>query len=166
MEREKFERMVLQYQRLVYTVCYQLVQDGAQAEDLAQETFLSAWIHRDRCIPGSEKAWLCRIAANRAKDFLKSAYCRRVSPQEAPDELPRQTLTVEEDWESREAVQGIEGQISALRSPYREVSALYFLGGYTVPEIARMLRRPDKTVHTQLHRARAMLRGQLCGAAA
>ena len=73
---------------------------------------------------------------------------------------------MEEDWESREAVQGIEGQISALRSPYREVSALYFLGGYTVPEIARMLRRPDKTVHTQLHRARAMLRGQLCGAAA
>ena len=37
--------------------------------------------------------------------------------------------------------------------------------GYTVLEIARMLHRPDKTVHTQLYRARALLRQGLCGAA-
>ena len=35
--------MVRTYQGLVYTVCYQLVQDQDTAQDLAQETFLAAW---------------------------------------------------------------------------------------------------------------------------
>ena len=79
MTQERFEEMVEQYGRLVFTVCNQLVGDAGQAEDLAQETFLSAWLHADRCPEGAEKAWLCRIAANKAKDCLKSAYRRRVA---------------------------------------------------------------------------------------
>ena len=171
MERGQFEQSFLQYERLVYTICFQMVQDHAQAEDLTQETFLAAWIHRDRCTPGAEKAWLCRIATNRAKDYLKSAYRRRVNPEEIFEtrdcmQLQEKELSVEEAWESKEAAQGIERRIKGLRSPYREVGALYFLGSYTVPEIARMLQRPDKTVHTQLFRARALLRKGLSSAVA
>ena len=165
MEQERFEQSFLQYERLIYTICLQMVHSSAQAEDLVQETFLAAWLHRDRCTPGTEKTWLCRIAVNRAKDYLKSAYCRRVNPDETLQERPVHSCTLEEISESRETVREIEGQIDALRSPYREVSALYFLHSYTVPEIARMLHRPDKTVHTQLYRARALLRQGLCGAA-
>ena len=84
MTQERFEEMVKQYGRLVFTVCNQLVGDAGQAEDLAQETFLSAWLHADRCPEGAEKAWLCRIAANKAKDCLKSAYRRRVTAAEEP----------------------------------------------------------------------------------
>ena len=50
--------------QLVYTVCYQLVRDVHTAEDLAQDAFLSAWLHRDDCRPDARKAWLCRIAVN------------------------------------------------------------------------------------------------------
>lgn len=35
-----FSQLVVQYERLVYTVCFQLVRDAAAAEDLTQETFL------------------------------------------------------------------------------------------------------------------------------
>ena len=38
---ERFSQLVEQYERLVYTVCFQLVRDAAAAEDLTQETFLS-----------------------------------------------------------------------------------------------------------------------------
>ena len=165
MEQKRFEQNFLQYERLIYTICLQMVRDDAQAEDLVQETFLAAWLHRDRCAPGTEKSWLCRIAVNRAKDYLKSAYCRRVSPSQTLPEQPAQGGSLAELAEGREMVQRIEGQIDALRSPYREVSALYFLHSYTVPEIARLLQRPDKTVHTQLYRARALLKKGLCGAA-
>lgn len=71
-----------QYERLVYTICYQFVKDPQLAEDLCQETFLSAYTHRMDCPPDSYKPWLARIAANKAKDYLKSAYRRRVSASE------------------------------------------------------------------------------------
>ena len=40
---EAFEQLVEKYQKLVYTVCYQMTKDPHTAEDLAQETFLSAY---------------------------------------------------------------------------------------------------------------------------
>ena len=46
----EYEAMVRQYEKLVYTVCYQLVRDVHTAEDLAQDAFLSAWLHRDDCL--------------------------------------------------------------------------------------------------------------------
>ena len=74
MNSTEFSRLMQQYQGLVYTVCFQLVRDPDTAQDLAQETFLAAWIHLERCPPECEKQWLARIAANKAKDHLKSAY--------------------------------------------------------------------------------------------
>lgn len=65
-----FSQLVVQYERLVYTVCFQLVRDAAAAEDLTQETFLSAYLHRDAIPPGYERQWLCRVATNKAKDYL------------------------------------------------------------------------------------------------
>ena len=75
----EFSAMVQQYQSLVYTVCHQLVPDVGDAQDLTQETFLAAWRAIDRCPPGFEKQWLARIAANKAKDYLRSAWVRRVN---------------------------------------------------------------------------------------
>ena len=50
----EFSALVQKYQGLVYTVCHQLVPDAGDAQDLAQETFLSAWRAIDRCPPGYE----------------------------------------------------------------------------------------------------------------
>ena len=86
--KERFTELVLQYERLVYTVCFQLVREPAAAEDLTQETFLSAYIHRESMPEGYERQWLSRIAANKAKDHLQSAWNRRtVLPGE--EELAR-----------------------------------------------------------------------------
>ena len=54
MTKEQFSELVSQYERLVYTVCFQLVRDAAAAEDLTQETFLSAWLHRDTVPAGGK----------------------------------------------------------------------------------------------------------------
>ena len=77
----EFNALVRQYQGLVYTVCHQLVPDEGDAQDLAQETFLAAWRAIDRCPPGYEKQWLARIASNKAKDYLRSAWARRMTPR-------------------------------------------------------------------------------------
>ena len=48
----EFDRLVQQYQGLVFTVCHQLVPDEGDAQDLTQETFLAAWRRIERCPPG------------------------------------------------------------------------------------------------------------------
>ena len=165
--RTAYEEMIRRYERLVYTICWRMVGDAAQAEDLAQETFLAAWIHREDCAPGAERAWLCRIAANKAKDYLKSAYRRRVSAQDFLDarqaerEDPHPSPEVQ--VELGEAIRTLGMQIDRMRAPYREVSALYYFGDCSVNQIARLTGRPSKTVSTQICRARAQLRRELQG---
>ena len=167
MTNAQFAGLVEQYQRLVYTVCYQLVQDHQLAEDLTQDTFVSAFTHMDSCPPEHYKPWLARIAANKARDHLKSAWARRVSapgddgmPQAPPPGAAAppgpEDLTVTED----EAA-AIRQMVRSLKEPYLEVSVMYFLEERSVEEISRALRRPPKTVHTQLFRAKKMLREQI-----
>ena len=76
--KTEFTRFVEQYERLVYTICFQFTRDQGAAEDLTQETFLSAYLHADTCPKGYERQWLGRIAANKCKDHLQSAWQRRV----------------------------------------------------------------------------------------
>jgi len=160
---QQFSALVGTYERLVYTVCRQMVKDPAAAEDLCQETFLSAWQHRDSCPEGFEKQWLARIATNKAKDHLQSAYERHTVLSE-PDELPEVSRAGPEPED--EAISAIETQairelILALREPYRSPCVLFFLEGNSAEETAKRLRRPEKTVRTQIRRAQQLLREQI-----
>ena len=57
---EEFTGLMQQYQKLIYTVCLQFVHESHTAEDLTQDTFLSAFSAIDRCEPQYYKQWLCR----------------------------------------------------------------------------------------------------------
>ena len=151
-----------QYEKLVFTVCFQMVRDYQEAQNLAQETFLAAYRSIDRCPPEHYKPWICRIATNKAKDHLKSAYARRVSApgEEALDALPAQG-SPEEAFLAEEGEARIQERIRALPEPYHKVSILYFLEEKPVEDIATLLNRPKKTVQTQLYRAKQILREQL-----
>lgn len=162
MTNERFSELVVQYERLVYTVCFQLVRESATAEDLTQDTFLAAYTHRASCPEGYERQWLARIAANKAKDYLQSAYTRR-TVLTAAEELPPGRLVppAEEQALARTGAADITAQIEALKEPYRQACLLYFLKERSVEEIALELGRPVKTVHTQIARAKQLLRKRL-----
>lgn len=165
MTQQEFTALISQYEKLVYTICRQFVGEDALAEDLAQETFLSAWMHRDDCPPGSYKPWLARIAANKAKDHLKSAYHRRVHAEE-DEKLPilagaDPAQGPEQQALAKDGAARIEADIRALKEPYHLVSVAYFLEQKPPEQIAQELGRPVKTVHTQLARARRMLQQKL-----
>lgn len=165
----QFGQMVQQYERLVYTICYQFTKDHHIAEDLSQETFLSAYSHLSSCPEENAKPWLARIATNKAKDHLKSAYHRKIIaadqttiPEEKGALFIQDTLP-EDITLSRDTVQRIEEDIRALKEPYHQVAVLFFLNEFSVDEIAARLKRPPKTVHTQLYRAKRMLQEKLKG---
>ena len=156
--------MVQDHQALVYTVCHQLVPDVQEAQDLTQETFLAAWRAIDRCPPGHETQWLARIAANKAKDHLRSAWVRRVNtpgddvlalegapPGCQPEQQVLEMLGEEE----------LTRMILALREPYKTPCRLVLLEQHTMAEAAQLCRRPPKTVEAQLYRAKKMLAQQI-----
>ena len=160
----EFSAMVQDHQALVYTVCHQLVPDVQEAQDLTQETFLAAWRAIDRCPPGHEKQWLARIAANKAKDHLRSAWVRRVNtpgddvlalegapPGCQPEQQVLEMLGEEE----------LTRMILALREPYKTPCRLVLLEQHTMAEAAQLCRRPPKTVEAQLYRAKKMLTQQI-----
>lgn len=168
MTNEQFGKVVEQYQKLVYTICYQMVRDHYEAQNLCQETFLSAFTHIDRCREEDMRPWLCRIASNKAKDYLKSAYVRRVQlareeedGQEAATGPGRSAIPAEgspeEELLAADGAESIREMIRSLHEPYLKVSVLYFLEEKDVDEIALALGRPRKTVQTQLYRAKLTL---------
>lgn len=151
----EFDRLVQKYQSLVYTICRQLVADEGYAQDLTQETFLSAWRSMDRCPAGYEKQWLARIASNKAKDYLRSAWARRVNtPGSEPEAQVLEALGEEE----------LTQRILALREPYKTPCRLMLLEQHTAAEAARLCGRPQKTVEAQVFRAKKMLAAQLSAA--
>lgn len=66
-----FNRLVLRYQDAVYTLCFRLTGNAQDAEDAAQETFLSAYYHLADFRGGVFRSWLLRIAANSAYDVQR-----------------------------------------------------------------------------------------------
>lgn len=167
MTTKEFSNIILQYQRLILTICYQFVKDRSIAEDLTQETFISAYIHIDTCPMSAIKPWLARIATNKAKDYLKSEYNRRVIASEAPtdsmsyQQIVSATKRPDDIFISQEGVNQIREEIYALKEPYLKVSVMFFLEEKTVEEISTILNRPSKTVHTQLGRAKNILKEKL-----
>ena len=161
MTKEQFSQLVTQYERLVYTICFQLVRDPSMAEDLTQETFLSAYLHRETIPPGYERQWLGRIAANKAKDHLQSAWSRRAvlpGDEEMPPGLapPAEEIALQRSGEA-----DIRKVICALREPYGTVCRLCLLEEKSPEEAALALGRPVKTIHAQLSRGKQLLRQQL-----
>lgn len=169
MTQLEFGQFMRQYEKLVFTICYQLIKDYHEAQNLTQETFLSAYTHIDSCDSEHYKPWLARIATNKAKDYLKSAYVRRVRLEEEDEsgtsvmEMGQQVvgtapMGVIEETENKEAVEAIKSHVFALKEPYLQVSVMFFLESQDVESISRILNRPKKTVQTQIYRAKQMLK--------
>ena len=163
MTDEKFKDLVIQYEKLVFTVCYQLVHDYHESQNLTQETFLSAYRHIDTYQGDNYKPWQIRIASNKAKDYLKSAYARRVQLDD--DSVGEQMIDMragpDDAYIQKETSAAILQAIHNLKEPYQKAVSMYFLEEKSAEEIAEILGRPVKTVQTQIYRGKFLLREML-----
>ncbi len=151
------------YEKLVFTVCYRLVGNYHDAQNLTQDTFIAAFNHIGEMDGTNIKGWLVRIASNKSKDLLKSAYYRRVSIMEDISELDilREEMSPERILIEGETGEIIRQSIVSLPEPYHDVAVLFFLEEISVEAIATRLSTPKKTVQSQLYRAKLKLRDEL-----
>ena len=161
--KENLTRLINQYQNLIFSICLKLTGDYFVAEDLTQETFLSAFKSMETFDGQSEKAWICRIASNKSIDYLKAAKRREIPTlQENMEEEP----TAEgndplQEILNKEVVEDMKLRCQNLKPPYDEVAMEYFIRGKTTKEIAKLKNVPLNTIQTRLYRAREMLRNSI-----
>ncbi len=150
--------MVDTYQKLIYSICYKIVRDYFEAEDLAQETFLSAYKHLSTFDGQYEKAWLSRIATNKCLDHLKRADRQSIPTDEDYFLLQKdKTPSPEDNVLEHEVKEQLYHRCNQLKSPYKEISLDYFYREKSVADIVNESGKNTKTVQTQIYRAKALL---------
>ena len=156
---DKLAELIDTYDKLVFSICYKLTGDYFMAEDLMQETFLSAFQKYDTFDGSNEKAWLCRIATNKSIDYMRSASRRSVPTEDVFFELAvEQRGSPEEICMEEEIKNRLAEKCDNLKPPYNEVARAYYLEERSPKEIAERCGRSVKTIQTQIYRAREMLK--------
>jgi RNA polymerase sigma-70 factor (ECF subfamily) len=148
--------LVSQYRRLLISVVYRQGLDLAEAEDVAQEAFVRAWLALSRYKPsaGSWRAWLCRIAINLAIDVH-----RRRKPQVDLDEaLPDGGTDPAEQAEKSMRAKVVRQALAQLPPASRAALVLCEYEGLSYAEIAATLDIPVGTVMSRLNYARRRMR--------
>lgn len=158
-QREQFSSLVCQYQKLIFTICLSFTRNSFDAEDLAQETFLSAYKAYEAFDGSNPKAWLAAIAANKCRDYLKSPARRCESLTDADWALIEDGGTPpEESLVKKDAEVSVKALCARLKEPYRTTATRYFCDNVRLSELARDTGQNLKTLETQLYRAKKLLK--------
>lgn len=156
---ESFNSLVLLYQKDVYNFCLRLTGNVHTAEDLTQETFISAW-RGIRELKGSNfKYWLLRIARNACYDYFRSMRRRpTVSLEANPAINPVARGNPEQQLLKEELSEDVSRGLAELSPEIKEVIVLSDILGYNYQEISEILKCPLGTVRSRLSRGRSQLR--------
>ena len=163
---EAFNCLVELHQLPVYNLTLRMLSDRGAAEDVTQDTFISAFRNLSSFRAGNFRAWLMRIAANACRDYLRSARVRRNisldSLEEEQDFAPlADTESLEASALRRELSAGIQECLDRLAPDQRLALILVDIQGLSYDETAQVVRAPIGTVKSRLSRARLAMRDYL-----
>ncbi len=145
---EYISRVVKSYSDSMLRAAYSVLKSTDDAEDAVQEAFLRLMQKNPHFSSEEhEKAWLLRVTINISKNMLKSAV--------------RKNLPVTEEIPFTDENSEVLSVVLSLPERYRTVIYLYYFEGYSIKEIAAVLKTPAATVGTRLARARNLLKGEI-----
>jgi RNA polymerase sigma-70 factor (ECF subfamily) len=171
---EAFDQLVTRFERRIYTLALRIVKSPEDAQEVVQETFLSA-LQNIQGFRGDARfsTWLIRIATNHALKILRKKHRYTEVPiEDSPSgeedtPLPRPEYIA--DWKDtpaqiaarQEAGRILEQALESLEEKYRLVFLLRDVEGMSTADTAQSLGITKANVKVRLLRARLMLREQL-----
>lgn len=167
-----FNAFVLRYQDRVFRVLLRMLGDRAEAEDLAQEVFISIFKAIESFRGDSQLAtWVYRVATNHCRNRLKYLARRRRQLTDDFDEedaagaqgasTPDRQGTPDRLLEARQTEQLLQQGLLSLDEEQRELVVLREVEHLSYEEIMAITGLPEGTVKSRLHRARSALREHL-----
>ncbi|MUT64728.1 RNA polymerase sigma factor [Paenibacillus sp. NEAU-GSW1] len=153
-DRELFEA----YRLDVYRLCFYMLHDKNDAEDVCQDVFITA-LQSDRSGISQEKSWLLKIAMNRCKTFLDRR--NRGARKEKLSFLkfrPRFSESTEEIIERKIHMTEVVQLLENLPIKIRCVMVLRFVNDLSLQDIAQALNIPVGTVKSRLNKGISSLK--------
>ena len=138
------------YQDNLFAVAFNICQNTQDAEDVIQDTFVQYYTTKKEFDSEEHiRAWLIRVAVNKAKNVTRTFWRRnKVSIEDFTEMLAFETPESETLFET----------VMQLPKKYRILIHLYYYEDYSVGEIAKILKLSESNVKTRLMRGRAKLR--------
>ena len=169
----ELEQCIEEYGKEVYSFCLHLTGVREWADELYQDTFLTAMEHITRLhndAGANPKSYLLSVAIRLWKNKRrKAAWRRRIAPEQSMDAPGGEMLTdetgltdsIETEVLRAEERRQVQRAVDALPEKYRVVVLLYYMEELPLAQIASLLHIPSGTVKSRLHQARKLLRQQL-----
>jgi RNA polymerase sigma-70 factor (ECF subfamily) len=167
-ELQAFNALVLEYQGLVFSVCFRLLGQRQAAEDATQDAFVAAWRGLGG-LKGAFRPWLLRIAANACTDELRRRGRRPASsletaleegvPEPFDSDPSPETAALDQELRRR-----LEAALQELPEDQRLALVLCDVEGLDYGEIAAVMRTSLGTVKSRISRGRARMRQLLLAA--
>jgi len=163
-----FEDLARREERALYRHALRIVGTNSDAEDVVQDALISAWRSLASFQGLSFRAWLFRIATNRALDQLRSRKRRPELPLDPPDDdevtwaepaAPGPDLA--QLAGDREALAVVETALGTLPAEQRTALLLRDVEGFAYEEIAVITSVEIGTVKSRIHRGRVAVRNVL-----
>jgi RNA polymerase sigma-70 factor (ECF subfamily) len=160
-EDNALDRLMTRWQVPLRSFLYRHTQDEEDALDLAQETFVRVYRHRERFKPAAKfSTWLFAIAFNLARDRARQRHRR---PTQSLDETPepadsRQPFA---SVDEKERATAVRAAIAELPDDLRAAVVLFEYEDKSHAEIAAIIGASAKAVETRLYRARQLLKKAL-----
>lgn len=160
-----YESLVLKYQDRLFNTLYRITGSREEAEDVAQEAFVQAYVKLSSFQGKSQfYTWLYRIAFNisisrrrKKRPVVSVDQTYEVSGNEPIDELP----SAQKQLEQEEDVLAVHAALSRLSDDHRRILVLRELDGCDYEAIGETLELPIGTVRSRLFRARQQLKEEL-----
>jgi RNA polymerase sigma factor (sigma-70 family) len=162
--RDAFSQIVVRYQSLICSLAYSATGSLGQSEDLAQETFITAWRHlRLLREPAKFRAWLCGIARNRINNTLRREGREPLTasePLETAHEVPASEPSPPDQAISREEAAILWRALERIPQLYREPLVLFYREQQSIEAVAQDLGLSEEAVKQRLSRGRKLLQEQ------
>ena len=161
-DQAAFSEVVRRHKEALYRLVARIIGDDDEALDLVQEAFVSAYGALRSYDPNRPmRAWLSRIAINKARDWRRRRAVRRlisaVLPMSDADRTVDDTPSAETVASDRQELAGVAAAIAALPTNLREALVLRAIEGLSQAEVAEILGVSEKAVETRVYRARLKL---------
>lgn len=160
-DRSAFAELVERHRNTVFGVAYNLLGDFGLSEDIAQQTFVTAWTRKlDLDDPSRVAAWLCGIARNLARNQRRRKAVESAVP--LTDQFAsRDSLAVDEQIMAREEAALLWSILEKIPEIYREPMILHYRQDADTAEVAAALDISEELVRTRLSRGRKLLEQQV-----
>lgn len=169
-DRNAYGEVVELYKDKVFQLCYRMLGNRHEAEDIAQEAFIRAYVNiHSFNLNKKFSSWIYRIATNLCIDRIRKKKPDYFLDAEVPgtegltmySQIASDSALPEDELESLELQETVQKEISKLPDKYRSVIVLKYIEELSLNEISEILDLPLGTVKTRIHRGREALRQQL-----